>query len=90
MKFFFLQSSESSIDGTITAAHTYSNKWFQSLTLGAQPYASNSLERLRAIKRLRRRVEAERVAAAARAPAPYADRHSLHQRVAIDDFNDYT
>lgn len=61
----------------------------QSLTLGAAPYASNSLERLRAIKRLRRRVEAERVAVAARAPA-YADRHALHQRVAIDDFNDYT
>lgn len=61
----------------------------QSLSLGGAPYASNSLERLRCIKRLRRRVEAERVAAAARAPA-YADRHSLHQRVAIDDFNDYT
>ncbi|XP_013168999.1 PREDICTED: tuberin [Papilio xuthus] len=44
----------------------------QSLKMGAAPFASNSLERLRLIKRLRRRLEAERLAAAASAPAPYA------------------
>ncbi|XP_050670637.1 tuberin [Leptidea sinapis] len=60
---------------------------------GGAPYASNCLERLRLIKRLRARVEGERRAAAARAPAPYhASPHSAHtqRRVAIDDFNDYT
>ncbi|CAK1546878.1 unnamed protein product [Leptosia nina] len=60
---------------------------------GAQPYASNCLERLRLIKRLRARIEGERRAAAARAPPPYhASPHSEHaqRRVAIDDFNDYT
>ncbi|CAF4953558.1 unnamed protein product [Pieris macdunnoughi] len=60
---------------------------------GAPPYASNCLERLRLIKRLRARVEAERRAQAARAPPPYhASPHSAHaqRRVAIDDFNDYT
>lgn len=62
----------------------------QSLALGGAPYASNSLERLRLIKRLRRRLEAERLAAAARAPAPYAGAPDLALRVAIDDFNDYT
>ncbi|XP_049869315.1 tuberin isoform X2 [Pectinophora gossypiella] len=62
----------------------------QSLKLGGAPYASNALERLRLIKRLRRRVEAERLAAAARAPEPYAGGPDLQQRVAIDDFNDYT
>ncbi|KAI5634861.1 rap/ran-GAP domain-containing protein [Phthorimaea operculella] len=62
----------------------------QSLKLGGAPYASNALERLRLMKRLRRRAEAERLAAAARAPAPYAAATDLHQRVAIDDFNDYT
>lgn len=62
----------------------------QSLKLGGAPYASNSLERLRIIKRLRRRAEAERLAQAARAPAPYAGPRDLQQRVAIDDFNDYT
>lgn len=57
----------------------------------AAPYASNWLERLRLIKRLRVRVEAERLAAAARASAPYAAAApDLAQRVAIDDFNDYT
>ncbi|CAG5031361.1 unnamed protein product [Parnassius apollo] len=62
----------------------------QSLKLGGAPYASNSLERLRLIKRLRRRAEAERLAAAARAPAPYAAAPERQRRVAIDDFNDYT
>lgn len=64
----------------------------QSLTLGGAgaAYASNALERLRLIKRLRRRVEAERLAAAARAPEPYNAPSDLHTRVAIDDFNDYT
>ncbi|CAG4992292.1 unnamed protein product [Colias eurytheme] len=62
-------------------------------TAGGQPYASNCLERLRLIKRLRARIEAERRSAAARAPPPYhASPHSAHaqRRVAIDDFNDYT
>lgn len=61
------------------------------LSAGAAPYASNSLERLRLIKRLRVRAEAERLSAAARAPAPYAPAGDhLQRRVAIDDFNDYT
>ncbi|XP_047024239.1 tuberin isoform X4 [Helicoverpa zea] len=62
----------------------------QSLKLGGAPYASNSLERLRIIKRLRVRAQAERLAAAARAPEPYAGPPDLAHRVAIDDFNDYT
>lgn len=62
----------------------------QSLRGGGAPYASNSLERLRAIKRLRRRLEDERAARAARAPKPYAPQPALAMRVAIDDFNDYT
>ncbi|XP_037872619.1 tuberin isoform X4 [Bombyx mori] len=57
---------------------------------GSQPYASNWLARLRLIKMLRGRVQASRLAAAARAPAPYASTPDLAQRVAIDDFNDYT
>ncbi|CAH2238615.1 jg1421 [Pararge aegeria aegeria] len=57
---------------------------------GSEAYASNSLERLRLIKRLRARAEAERQAAAARAPAPYAAAPERRRRVAIDDFNDYT
>ncbi|KAJ8727807.1 hypothetical protein PYW08_016192 [Mythimna loreyi] len=62
----------------------------QSLKLGGAPYASNSLERLRLLKRLRVRAQAERLAAAARAPEPYAGPPDLAHRVAIDDFNDYT
>ena len=62
----------------------------QSLKLGGAPYASNSLERLRLIKRLRVRAQAERLAAAARPPEPYAGPPDLAHRVAIDDFNDYT
>lgn len=62
----------------------------QSLKMGGAPYASNSLERLRLIKRLRMRVQAERLALAARAPEPYAQAPELAQRVAMDDFNDYT
>ncbi|XP_061712821.1 tuberin [Cydia pomonella] len=64
----------------------------QSLSMGggSQPYASNSLERLRHIKRLRRRVEDERLAHAARAPKPYAPQGDTARRVAMDDFNDYT
>lgn len=62
----------------------------QSLKLGGAPYASNSLERLRLLKRLRVRAEAERLAAAARPPEPYAGPPDLAHRVAIDDFNDYT
>ncbi|KAM3956957.1 LOW QUALITY PROTEIN: TSC complex subunit tuberin [Aphomia sociella] len=62
----------------------------QSLQLGGAPYASNSLERLRLIKRLRRRVQHERLDAAARAPEPYAGTAHQAQRIAIDDFNDYT
>ncbi|XP_039753773.1 tuberin isoform X2 [Pararge aegeria] len=61
-----------------------------SLKPGSEAYASNSLERLRLIKRLRARAEAERQAAAARAPAPYAAAPERRRRVAIDDFNDYT
>ncbi|XP_037293673.1 tuberin isoform X2 [Manduca sexta] len=67
----------------------------QSLNMGgARAYASNWLERLRAIKRLRARVAAERHErhAAAR-PAPYHAPYpapALALRVAIDDFNDYT
>ncbi|XP_063381192.1 tuberin [Cydia fagiglandana] len=53
-------------------------------------YASNSLERLRHIKRLRRRVEDERLAHARRAPKPYAPQGDTARRVAMDDFNDYT
>ncbi|XP_068632224.1 tuberin isoform X2 [Battus philenor] len=62
----------------------------QSLKMGGAPFASNSLERLRLIKRLRRRAEAERLAAAARAPAPYAAAPDRQRRAAADDFNDYT
>ncbi|XP_063533671.1 uncharacterized protein LOC134743970 [Cydia strobilella] len=64
----------------------------QSLSMGggSAPYASNSLERLRHIKRLRRRVEEERLAQAARAPKPYAPQGDTARRVAMDDFNDYT
>ncbi|KPJ18292.1 Tuberin [Papilio machaon] len=62
----------------------------QSLKMGAAPFASNSLERLRLIKRLRRRLEAERLAAAASAPAPYAAAPERQRRAAADDFNDYT
>ncbi|XP_034830671.1 tuberin isoform X1 [Maniola hyperantus] len=62
----------------------------QSLKPGSEAYASNSLERLRIIKRLRARAEAERQTAASRAPAPYAAAPERHRRVAIDDFNDYT
>ncbi|KPJ02526.1 Tuberin [Papilio xuthus] len=62
----------------------------QSLKMGAAPFASNSLERLRLIKRLRRRLEAERLAAAASAPAPYAAAPDRQRRAAADDFNDYT
>ncbi|CAH0751119.1 unnamed protein product [Diatraea saccharalis] len=63
----------------------------QSLRVGGAPYASNSLERLRLIKRLRGRLEGERQAAAARPPAPYHPPASdLALRVAIDDFNAYT
>jgi hypothetical protein len=61
----------------------------QSLKLGGAPYASNSLERLRLIKRLRRRLEGERLAAAAR-PAPYQPATDLALRVAGVDFNAYT
>ncbi|XP_050345799.1 tuberin isoform X3 [Nymphalis io] len=61
----------------------------QSLKLGGAAYASNSLERLRLIKRLRARAEDERRAAAARAPAPYAAPPDAQRRVAIDDFDDY-
>lgn len=62
----------------------------QSLKLcGGAPCASNSLERLRLIKRVRARAAAERVALGARAPAPYAAAPDLAHRVAIDDFNDY-
>ncbi|XP_046959991.1 tuberin isoform X8 [Vanessa cardui] len=61
----------------------------QSLKLGGAAYASNSLERLRLIKRLRARAEDERRAAAARAPAPYAAPPDTQRRVAIDDFDDY-
>ncbi|CAH0719708.1 unnamed protein product, partial [Brenthis ino] len=56
----------------------------QSLALGGAPYASNSLERLRLIKRLRAR---------ARPPAPYSAPYSSadpRRRLTIDDFNDYT
>lgn len=60
----------------------------QSLALGGAAYASNSLERLRLIKRLRARALAERAHAAARPPAPYAAPGA--RRLAIDDFNDYT
>ncbi|KAI8435493.1 hypothetical protein MSG28_003790 [Choristoneura fumiferana] len=62
----------------------------QSLALGGAVYASNSLERLRHIKRLRRRLEAERVAHAQRAPKPYAPPGDAANKVAMDDFNDYT
>ncbi|XP_063361788.1 tuberin [Cydia amplana] len=64
----------------------------QSLSMGggSAPYASNSLERLRHIKRLRRRVEDERLAHARRAPKPYAPQGDTARRVAMDDFNDYT
>lgn len=61
----------------------------QSLTLGGAAYASNSLERLRLIKRLRRRLEAERLAPRPAAPyqPPSLDRQL---RQAVDDFNAYT
>lgn len=63
----------------------------QSLKLGGAAYASNSLERLRIIKRLRRRLEAERLAAAARPTPPYqAPAPGLAARQAMDDFNAYT
>ncbi|KAJ0176953.1 hypothetical protein K1T71_006962 [Dendrolimus kikuchii] len=62
----------------------------QSLKGGAHaPFASNWLERLRLVKRLRRRLEAERLTAGA-APEPYAPTPHLAHRVAIDDFNHYT
>ncbi|XP_053607543.1 tuberin isoform X2 [Plodia interpunctella] len=61
----------------------------QSLRLGAPPAASNALERLRIIKRLRRRLEAERLAAAARPQHMTYGSPEQAQRIAIDDFNDY-
>ncbi|CAG9092850.1 unnamed protein product [Plutella xylostella] len=61
----------------------------QSLNMtSGMPYASNSLERLRAIKRLRARLEAERAAAAH--TAPYAPRGDLARKVMMDDFTQYT
>ncbi|GBP30758.1 Tuberin [Eumeta japonica] len=54
----------------------------------AAPYASNSLERLRVIKRMRARLVAEREAVAD--AAPYAPRPERARRLAIDDFTDYT
>ncbi|XP_060802820.1 tuberin [Amyelois transitella] len=61
----------------------------QSLRLNAPPFASNALERLRLIKRLRARLEAEREAAVARPHAMSYSSPDQAQRIAIDDFNDY-
>ncbi|KAL4702549.1 hypothetical protein ACJJTC_013551 [Scirpophaga incertulas] len=60
----------------------------QSLRVGGAPYAGNTLERLRLIKRLRRRLEAERLAAAA--PAPYQPCGVRARAIAGIDFNSYT
>lgn len=56
---------------------------------GGAPFASNWLERLRLVKRLRRRLEAERLTRQP-PPEPYAPTPHLAARVAIDDFNHYT
>ncbi|CAH0398123.1 unnamed protein product [Chilo suppressalis] len=62
----------------------------QSLRVGGAPYASNSLERLRIIKRLRRRLQDERLSTAAVAPPYHPAATDLALRVAQDDFNAYT
>lgn len=63
----------------------------QSLSLSggaARPYASNALERLRVLKRLRARLLEERDEAAR--AAPYAPRSDIARRVLMDDFTEYT
>lgn len=62
----------------------------RSLGAGAAPYASNALERLRIIKRLRARLEADRRDArhAHLTHAPYQPRPGDHR--AMDDFTEYT